>query len=191
MTHDSLIVELKAGSSQAFARLVDNHLKKVINICYRFVNNREEAEDLAQETFVEVYESIARFRGDSAIATWIYRIAVRKSLDYQRKKNRRKRKGLITGLLRLSDPGVELVVPTLPGPDTELDVTTRREILYAALSSLPDNQRTAFLLSKYDELSHDDIAAVMNLSVSAVTSLIHRAKQNLQTRLSRFYRELF
>jgi RNA polymerase sigma-70 factor (ECF subfamily) len=66
MATDPFIAELKTGSSQAFKTLVDGHLHKVINICYRFVNNREEAEDLAQETFVEVYESISRFRGDSS-----------------------------------------------------------------------------------------------------------------------------
>jgi RNA polymerase sigma-70 factor (ECF subfamily) len=110
-------------------------------------------------------------------------------VDFHRRKNRQKRWGFFAGAIRLDDPSVEIADPATLIPDTEIDTASRRRILHAALASLPPNQRTAFLLSKYDELSYDEIAGIMNLSVSAVTALIHRAKNNLHKRLSQYYED--
>ena len=91
MPIEDLIEKLKQGDIKSFKIFVDEHQKKVLNTCYRFLNNKEDAEDLTQEVFIEVYKSISSFRGDSKISTWIYRIAVTKSLDFIRKKKRKKR----------------------------------------------------------------------------------------------------
>ncbi len=187
--NDPLIAALKAGSPVAYRQFVNDHLKQVINICYRFIDNRAEAEDLAQETFIEVYESIGKFRGDSSISTWVYRIAVRKSIDYCRRKNAQKRKGLLTGLLRLGDSGVDNLASTQFDLEKEMEESQRRKMLFGALASLPKNQQTAFLLSKYDDLSYEKIAEIMQVTVSAVNALMHRAKSNLQNRLRRVLTE--
>ena len=88
MSVDNLIENLKKGDINSFRILVNEHQRKVLNTCYRFLNNKEDAEDLTQEVFLEVYKSISSFRGESKISTWIYRIAVTKSLDFIRKKKR-------------------------------------------------------------------------------------------------------
>ena len=187
MIDDRFIDELKAGSSQAFKQLVEDHKHKVINICYRFVNNREEAEDLAQETFITVFRFISKFRGDSSVSTWIHRIAVSKSLDHCRKRNRQKRKGLFGKTIRLDGSLVDIPASSSSKPDVITEVSERRQVLQSALASIPRNQRTAFVLSKYDGLSYEEIASTMKTSASAVTSLIHRAKKNLQKRLGKYY----
>ena len=91
MSETLFISALKSGNKNAFAALVSAHQKTVLNICYRFLLNKEDAEDIAQEVFIEVYHSIHKFRGDSALSTWIYRIATTKSLDEIKRKNRQKR----------------------------------------------------------------------------------------------------
>lgn len=136
-----------------------------------------------------MYQSISKFREDSNVSTWIHQIAVRKSLDYLRSKNRQKRRGLFTRLLNLSDPEVETATPSKGDPHDELEDQERRRHLHTALASLPENQRTAFLLSKCDDLGYTEIAAIMKTSVSSVTSLVHRAKINLQQRLTAYYQD--
>ena len=93
VTEEQLLADLRTGEPGAFRQLVELHQHNVINICYRFVHDKAEAEDLAQETFIEVHRSIGGFRGQSSIDTWIHRIAVSKSLDFVRKQGREKRGG--------------------------------------------------------------------------------------------------
>jgi len=166
---------------------VDAHLDRVINICYRYVLNRAEAEDLAQDTFVTVYQSLSTFREDANITTWIHQIAVRKSLDHLRSKNRQKRKGFFSRVLNLNDPEVEVAAPAVKNPSHILEEKERRQHLQNALATLPKNQQTAFILSKYNEMDYKEISEIMELSVSSVTSLVHRAKKNLKERLTDYY----
>jgi RNA polymerase sigma-70 factor (ECF subfamily) len=184
---DSPLEDVRRGDHDAFRWLVEAHKNRVLNTCYRFVHDREDAEDLAQETFVEVHRSIARFRGDSDLATWIYRIAVTKSLDFIRKRDRAKRGGPLKRLLRLDQDFEGAPAPESSRPDAQLEDQERRRILQAALQALPKKQRIAFVLSKYDALSYKEIAAVLTTSVAAVESLIHRAKTSLQKRLADYY----
>ncbi|MDP6042001.1 MAG: sigma-70 family RNA polymerase sigma factor, partial [Candidatus Latescibacteria bacterium] len=94
-----------------FNALVDQYQERILNLCYRFVNHREDAEDVAQDVFVEIYRSIGNFRGDSKLATWIHSIAVRKSLDFIRKKKRKKRFGQVKRFLGLDEAENELFAP--------------------------------------------------------------------------------
>ena len=189
MTDEELYEGLINGRADAFRELVERHQHKLINICYRFVHNKSEAEDLAQETFLEVYRSIDRFRGKSSLSTWIYRIAISKSVDYIRKQSRQKRGGKLRALLRLDDSAVDIPAPASTVPDTAMEQKERRRVLQAALASLPEKQHIAFVLSKYDGLSYREIANTMNTTVSSVESLIHRAKKNLQKKLHRYYEQ--
>ncbi len=161
----------------------------VINTCYRFVLNREDAEDIAQEVFLEVYRSLDSFRHESKLSTWLYRIAVTKSLDHLRKKKRKKRFSSLKRVIGFNDPAEELPLPSnLATPDEVVSENERKQILQNALDSLPDNQKTAFLLSKYDGYSNQEIADIMKTSLSAVESLVHRAKKNLQKQLEKHFR---
>ncbi len=191
MTDEQLLNELRAGQADAFRKLVELHQRKVINICYRFVHDQAEAEDLAQETFIEVHRSIRRFKGKSSLSTWIHSIAVSKSLDLIRHQSREKRGGKLRALLRLDDAASNIPAPDSAQPDEVLKQRERRQVLQQALAALPEKQHIAFVLSKYDGLTYQEIAETMGTTVSSVESLIHRAKSNLQKRLRTYYEGTF
>ena len=181
MTDNELCEKLKKGNIGAFNELVARYKTRVINTCYRFMLNREDAEDLAQEVFISAFQSIHSFRQDAQLSTWIYRIAVSKSLDEIKKRNRKKRISAVGRMLKLED-----VISYLAGgskPDKQLESSEKMVAIMAALNMLPDNQRVAFTLSKIDGYSNPEIAAIMGTTTDAVESLIKRAKQKLQADL--------
>lgn len=170
-----------------FRSIVENHQEKVRNTCFRFVKNPQDADDLAQDVFVQVYESLAHFRNEAELSTWIYRIAANKSLDFLRRQKRKKRFARLTSLFGLSDLKEEIVVPTEGDPQQDMEQAERRQVLEAALEHLPENQRTVITLSKYEGFRNKEIAGIMELSVSAVEALMHRAKKNLHKTLYHYY----
>lgn len=185
-----LLQRLAAEDAQAFDDLVGLYQDKVVNTCYRFVHNLQDAEDVAQDVFIEIYQSLDSFRGQSALSTWIYRIAVTRSLDFIRRKTRKKRTGRFKRLLGYDteEGRQEIEIPD-PGTDP-LDDLEREErffLLHRALGSLPENQRTAVILNKFEGLSQAEVADVMGNTVSAVESLLHRAKQNLHKKLYHYF----
>lgn len=184
---DSELVEQinSKNSRKAFDELISRYQLRVMRICQGFVLHSADAEDLTQEVFIEVFRSINRFRGDSQLSTWLYRIAVNKSLNFLKKKKRENVMQSIEGFffkgekeqsLQLSDNGQFAA-------DKGIEAYESKRILKGAINSLPENQRTAFILSKYQELSYKEIAEVMGLSISSVESLLFRAKGGLQKRL--------
>ena len=190
MTEAEIIEKLRNGSEAAFRHLVENYQQRVINVCFGMLHNMEDAEDVAQEVFIEVHRSIQKFRADSKISTWLYRIAVNRSLNFIRDNKKRK-------WFKSFDDVVKTKNAELPkmqenhydDPEHELEKQQRANLLHEAINSLSDNQKTAFSLNKYDDLSYQEISEVMNLSVSSVESLIHRAKMNLQKKLHTCYKK--
>lgn len=176
------------SGARFFNDLVAEHQDMVVNTCYRFVFNREDAEDLAQEVFIEVYRSLDKFREESKLSTWIYRIAVSKSLDHLRRLKRKKRFSSLKRIIGVDDPADSLPAPDHDNPADVLDSKERYTVLQNALDALPDNQKTAFLLSKHDGYTNQEIAEILQTTIPAVESLIHRAKKNLHSRLERHYR---
>ena len=160
--------------------------EKVLNTCYGFINSREEAEDLTQEVFVEVFRSISGFKENAKLSTWIYRIAVSKSLEEIRSRKRKKRAAYFKSLIGL-ETAQEIVATKDKDPHEVLEDAQRLEIMQQAIEKLPENQRIAFTLHKFEQLSYQEVAEVMGSSVSAVESLIHRAKNNLKKYLYRYY----
>jgi RNA polymerase sigma-70 factor (ECF subfamily) len=175
------------SQEELFRNLVIEHQEMVINTCYRFVFNREDAEDLAQEVFVEVFRSLDRFREEAKMSTWIYRIAVSKSLDHLRRMKRKKRFGSLKRLIGSEDPGEDIAASSSDTPAETYVGQERMKILQDALDTLPDSQKTAFLLSKQEGFSNQEIADILKTSVSAVESLVHRAKKNLHDKLYAYY----
>jgi RNA polymerase sigma-70 factor (ECF subfamily) len=177
MNEQDLIDQIKLGNHAAFSELVKQHSKHVIQICHKFVLKQHDAEDIAQEVFIEVYQSIKSFRGESKLSTWIYRIAVTKCLDDIKKRNRKKRLAVFGRIL-----GLEEVIQWLVGgemPDKALLENEKKVEITQALNTLPDNQRVAFTLSKIDGYSNAEIAAIMETTVLAVEALIKRAKKQV------------
>jgi RNA polymerase sigma-70 factor, ECF subfamily len=189
MLDNELLAALKEGRTEAFQQVVESQKHTVLNICFRFVQNREDAEELAQETFVEVYRSVSRFRGDATLTTWIHRIAVSKSLSFIRQQNRQRRGGSQRQRLHVSIDTVNPPSDRQADPHEILERQERQLALERAIDSLPSNQRVALTLSRYDGISHREIAAVLNVSVPAVEALLHRARTTLKKRLCKFYKE--
>jgi len=180
MQTDDLIVKLKSGDNSAFAFLVDEYRKNITTLCYGFVRNQEDAEDITQEVFIEVYRSINNFRSESSLSTWIYRIAVSRSLNHIKKN---KFKNLITTLESVFSSAKNYNTPEADIPDIKIENKEKAKEFQKIIDSLPENQRIAFVLNKYDDLSYNQTAEVMGVSISAVESLIHRAKNNIKKQL--------
>jgi RNA polymerase sigma-70 factor (ECF subfamily) len=160
----------------------------VTNICYRFVCNREDAQDVTQEVFFEVYKSIGKFRQEAKLSTWIYQIAVTRSLNFLQKRKRQECLEHLRNLLRFKAE-TDLVSASLPtNPEQELAQKEQIRILQQAMDALPNNQKIAFTLSQYDGVSYVEIADIMDTTVSAVEACIHRAKKNLQKKLYQYYK---
>ncbi len=183
-----LLEGLRSGDRDAYRHLVESYHVKVIRTCKGFVHTDADAEDIAQEVFIEVFRSVDRFRGESALSTWIYRIAVNKSLNFLRGSGRRKLFSFLTGFEENDSSGrTREPVSTDGNPEEELVRNDQARMLQMALASLPSNQRTAFVLNKYEDMPYKEIAEVMDVSIGSVESLIFRAKQNLQKKLLNFY----
>jgi RNA polymerase sigma-70 factor (ECF subfamily) len=193
-TEDKLLNDLIQGDPDAFIALMTEYQDRVVNTCARFVRNLQDAEDVAQDVFIEVFQSVGRFRGQSRLSTWIYRIAVTKSLDFIRKKTRKKRLGKVKRLFGLGDDESQNSIdPPDPSPSPQANLETREqaEILKVAIEGLPENQKTALILATYEQLSQAEVSKIMGNTVSAVESLIHRAKKNLRLSLETYYEKNF
>lgn len=156
----------------------------VFRTCMGFLHDREDSEDLTQEIFISAYQSLHRFKGDSSFSTWIYRIAVNASLNKVRKSSR----NIFLRMDNLSGDRKEREMPfpdsyTL-NPENILIRDEHAERVRKALDSLPEKQRTAIVLSKYDDLPQKEIAEIMGLTEGAVEALLHRAKKNLHEKLA-------
>lgn len=182
LTDQELVKQIQFESnSTAFNQLVERYQLKVLRICKGFVGQMADAEDITQDVFIEVLRSITSFRGDSQFSTWIYRIAVNKSINFLNKKKRERIFQSIEGFFQKSNDNVyNLSDEGQFAADKKIGISETRALLKRALNGLPENQRIAFILAKYQDLSYKEIAEVMGLSLSAVESLLFRAKSNLQ-----------
>jgi RNA polymerase sigma-70 factor, ECF subfamily len=189
MTEPELVDGLITQNNKAIEYLVRTYQKNVIKTAYYFVANMEDAEDLSQEVFLEILKSINRFKKNASLYTWIYRITVNKSLDHLRRQKKRNILQTIGSFLRVSSDGTKGDDNKLATMDTRNDDNEKRKILDIAVNSLTENQKIAFILNKYEELAYKEIAEIMDLSLSSVESLIHRAKSNLQKKLVNYFSE--
>ncbi len=190
MPESEIIRKLQQGDEQAFRVLVDTYRKLVVNTCFGILHHTEDAEDIAQDVFIEVYRSIQKFRADSKISTWLYRIAVNRSLNFLRDHKYKKR---IHSLDEPKQNENQQIYNILAGrsdqPGSVIEDRQRAALLHSAIDSLPDHQKVAFTLNKYEDLSYQEISEIMDLSLSSVESLIHRAKKNLQKKLYDCYKK--
>jgi RNA polymerase sigma factor (sigma-70 family) len=185
LSDQELILLLKKGDGQAFKTLVETWQDMVFNTILGMVQDEQEAEDLSQEVFVQIFQSIKQFRGDSKLSTWMYRIAVTKSLDWTRKKKAKKRINLMKSLIGFGDKEPQPIEFMHPGIVMENKESARE--LFKAMQLLPENQRVALTLIKVEGLSYEEVAAVLGLTIKAVEALMHRAKENLRKLLKDYY----
>jgi RNA polymerase sigma-70 factor (ECF subfamily) len=185
MTDSEIINQILQGDRNLFRTLVERYQTMVFRTCIGFLHNKDDADDLTQEVFIQVYQALDKFKSDSSLSTWIYRIAVNASLNRVRKTSK---SFLMQGFDSIfgTEKSNQYSIPVseTENPETILIHNEHREKVQKALNSLPENQRTAIVLSKYDDLSQKEIAEIMNTTEGAVEALIQRAKANLREKLS-------
>lgn len=190
MDEAQLIKGIQQGDRKSFQTLVETYQRMVVNTCLGIVHNQADAEDLAQDVFLEIFRTAEKFRGDAKISTWLYRIATNRSLN-QIRNNKRKRffqsiEDTFTGGRNRSS---EISENRGDQPDQNMADQQRSDLLHRAIDRLPEKQRIAFTLNKYEELPYQQIAEIMEISLASVESLIHRAKKNLQEQLLDCYKK--
>jgi RNA polymerase sigma-70 factor (ECF subfamily) len=189
LEQELFIDELKAGKQAAYSQLLDDYQQKVFGTCISFVPNREDAEDIAQEVFLEVFKSISNFKGDSKLSTWIYRIATNKSLEFIRKKNTKKRFAFMQAIMGNEIPIDKTSYFTeFDHPGILLENKEKSATIFKAINTLPENQRVIFTLAKIDGKSYQEIVEITGKSLASVESILFRAKKGLQVKLENFYK---
>jgi len=185
MTDHDIIKLILKGEKDKFRMLVEQHQQMVFKTCMGFLHDKDDADDLTQEVFIQAYQSLSGFKGEAAFSTWIYRIAVNASLNKVRKSSKNfilQRIDILFGTEKSKE--MSLPVSDTENPEEILIRQEHVEWVKGALDTLPENQRTAIILSKYDDLSQKEIAEIMNTTEGAVEALLQRAKKNLREKLS-------
>lgn len=177
-------------NKEAFAEFIKQHQPLVFNTALGIVQNHEDAEEIAQDVFIEVYQQYKNFKGDSSVSTWLYRITTNKCIDLLRKKKSKKRYAFITSLFtpESNEPITDAAHFVHPGVQAENK--EKAAYLFKAIEQLPENQKTAYVLCEMEMLSYKEIADVMQVSVSSVEALMFRARQNLRKILEKAYKNL-
>ena len=182
-----MIEEEKRLSHRACQKFFEAHKTMVFNVCFRMLGNRQEAEDLTQEVFLRAFRSLKRFKAESKISTWLYRIAVNLSLNHQRKK---KYARLFSWDFIFEKEKMKAVKESFSAstddPQADLEKKEAELHIQKAINSLPRRQRVGLLLYYYEGLSYAEIARVTRSSVSSVESRLHRAKRNLYEKIKPF-----
>lgn len=188
MTEQNFIKELQDGNDAAFNRLLNDFQQKVFNTCISFIPNKEDAEDVAQEVFLEVYKSISKFKGNSKLSTWMYKIATNKCLEFIRKKNTKKRFAFMQSITGNEVPFDKTsYFAEFNHPGILLENKEKTVIIYKAINQLPENQKVVFTLAKLDGKSYQEIVEITGKSLPSVESSMFRAKKNLKDKLTYFY----
>lgn len=177
-----LVAQLQLGSEAAFRTLVERYQDRIYGAVLSLLRSPEEAEDVAQEVFVEVYQTIGRFRGEASLSTWLYRLATSRALKNLRRARAKKRFAYFTNLLGFGNDVLH-DVPTHAHPLALLEDQQQLKLLLDHIARLPGQQQVAFTLRHEHELSYEEIAAVLNTTISAVESLLFRARKTLRQHL--------
>lgn len=174
-------VIINNNKQELFKEIVDNYKIMVTNTCYGFVHSIDDADDLAQDVFIEVWKKFDTFRRESKISTWIYRIAVNKSLNYLRQK---KKNSVMCALETIKDSLFNCNIDSYIEEKEDNDI--KINLIHKAIAKLPERQKSAFVLFHYEGLDYKEIADITNTTVSSVESLLFRARTNVKKYLKDF-----
>jgi RNA polymerase sigma-70 factor (ECF subfamily) len=174
----ALVRAARAGDAGAFRQLVEAYMRPIYALGRRLLSDHDDADDLAQETFVRAYQALGRYDERYGFHAWLRTIATRLALNEIAKRRRRRTEGG-----ELFEAAAETRAEAAPGPDAELEAGEMRERLQAALASLPEEFRTALVLRTHEGLSYEEIAHTLGVPIGTVMSRIHRARCLLRERL--------
>ena len=185
----ALMLLVKQGDHSAFAQLVDRYKKPVMNLAFRMLRDLTEAEDLAQNVFLQVHRSAARYEVSSKFSTWLFTIARNLCLNEIRRRSRHPAESMDAPHFEQEDQPRQQFEDkkTFSPPDTVLQGELEQKV-EESLAGLPENQRMAILLCRQNELSYEEIAKVLGCSLSATKSLIHRGRETLKQKLKPYLR---
>lgn len=181
-----LVRRCREGDQEAFRTLVTRYHPRIFNLIYSLVKDRDEADDLTQEVFIKAFRSLAGFKGQAQVYTWLYRIAVNRCLDWLKNRGRRPEMSLERVEVYRTDED------TLQSPGTADAETEQRELgraLEKALRALSPDYRVALTLREVDGLSYEEIAEVIDCSVGTVKSRLFRARAQLQRMLANIHED--
>ncbi len=187
-----LMLRFKQGDTGAFDTLFRKHMHRIVNFAFRFVRNRGVAEELAQEIFLKVYENADGYHIRAKFTTWLYTIATNVCLNELRRPQYRVKHQSLHVPQNIDGEGGEMEreIAVNNGPDRALENKVIERVIRESLEQIPEKQRIAFILNKYQELSYSEVADVLEISEKAVKSLIYRAKEALAGRLKPLMEEL-
>jgi RNA polymerase sigma factor, sigma-70 family len=184
-----LMIRFQGGDESCFEKLVERNKQRVFNIAYRYVGNAHDAEDVAQQVFINIYNAKGSYSPKAQFTTWLYTICKNTCLKTFRKK--RLNTVSIDSGMELEDDTVQFQLPDKDGssPLQEVIIAERDNAVKEAIDSLPENQKIALILFKYEQLSYEKIAEITGFTVKAVKSLLFRARVNLKEMLAGYFND--
>lgn len=185
-----LLKRIARGDDDAFKTLFDRHYRLAYSVIYRHIGVQAVAEDLVQEAFLRVYRNAARWEPSARFSTWFYTIVSNLCLNYKRDRARDKLRLLSGGDEEGGNTLEQLAGASDPEPDDQDERAQNSRVIREALAELPENQRMALILSKYENKSYEEIAEVLDTTVAAVKSMTARARVTLREKLSRHFKDL-
>jgi RNA polymerase sigma-70 factor (ECF subfamily) len=186
---EELAVRVGEGDAYAFQILVNRHQTSILNLIYRFMGDRLKSEDLAQETFLQVWRSAKTYQRKSKFTTWLYRICGNLCLNEIKSARRKKWLQFFKNTPDSKQTENESLLDESPNPEDLLLARERNQQITNALQSLPENQRIALILKRYDNFSYEEISRVLGCSIPAVESLLVRAKRTLQKKTGKILKK--
>ncbi len=184
-TDEALMQDLAQGANLAFEELLTRYETPVITFCYAFLRNREAAEDIAQETFMRVFRNAKRYQPVAKFTTWLYKIAANLCINELKK-------GKLRSTLSLDEPAgpdpdgsriVERIAADTASPLSELERQEAQSLISKAIEHLPPDQRTTLVMVEYHQMQYQDIAEILEVSVSAIKMRVKRARETLRETL--------
>ena len=185
----ALMLRVKAGDEAAFRELIERHQRAVIGVIYRAIGDAWEAEDLAQRVFIQIFRSARRYKPTAKFTTWLYTITHNAIRNEYRRRTRHTAESFdaLTQPGATGEPGVQLADLRATDPSRQIVERELQEKIEAAIQQLPEAQRTAVILCRFEGLPYEEIATVLGCSEAAVKSLLHRARETLKEKLHGCY----
>ncbi|MEN8255943.1 MAG: sigma-70 family RNA polymerase sigma factor [Verrucomicrobiota bacterium] len=183
---EELVLKSQQGDMHAFDELVERYHGKIYGLTYNMTSNREDAEDLTQEVFVKAFEALPRFRGKSSFYTWLYRIAVNKTINYRKKRNRKRALSLDQFDQEIKTDETYHDLTAKGSPLRNISLSELQEKLNEALQHLSEKHRTVVVMHDMQGIPHDEIAKVVKASVGTVRSRLFYARRQMQAELTEF-----
>jgi RNA polymerase sigma-70 factor (ECF subfamily) len=180
-----LLKRVAKGDDDAFRLLFERHHRLAYSVIYRHIGVQSEAEDLVQEAFLRVYRNAATWEPTAKFSTWLYTVVSNLCLNYKRDRARDKLR-LVSGDDESSNPLEQMAATEEPDVDA-MDADERARLIREAIQELPENQRMALILSRYEDKSYEEVAEILGTTVAAVKSLTSRARTTLREKLARFF----